>query len=183
MNFVIELKRNNEDILKEVYEEYHHVLYSYVYKKTRSEYYAEEIVQITFFKLWKYRNSLNENIPIINQLFRIARTSLINLLKKSSLEKAYTENYQNTKEGFYNNVSQEILFNETQSKLEQLISSLPPVRKKVFELSRKHALSYKEIAEILSISPKTVENHINLALRYIKPFFFYLLLIGYYFQR
>jgi RNA polymerase sigma-70 factor (ECF subfamily) len=45
---------------------------------------------------------------------------------------------------------------------------MPDRRKLVFELNRKHGLSYKEIAKILEIKRKTVENHISQALQYIR---------------
>ena len=66
----------------------------------------------------------------------------------------------------------------TERKLEKLIGMLPPVRQRVFYLSRINNYSHKEIAKMLSISPKTVENHINLALKFIKPFFILILLFN-----
>ena len=64
-----------------------------------------------------------------------------------------------------------VSYNDTMRKLELLIKQMPPVRQRVFRLSRLNCYSYHEIAQMLSISPKTVENHINLALKFIKPFF------------
>lgn len=52
--------------------------------------------------------------------------------------------------------------------LNGLIGEMPPQRKIVFTLSRKHYKSYKEIALQLNISEKTVERHINEAIKYIK---------------
>jgi RNA polymerase sigma-70 factor (ECF subfamily) len=48
------------------------------------------------------------------------------------------------------------------------IDKMAPIRRKVFRLSRLEGLSHKEIAEQLSISPKTVENHIGRAIRQLK---------------
>jgi RNA polymerase sigma-70 factor (ECF subfamily) len=48
------------------------------------------------------------------------------------------------------------------------IEKMAPVRKKIFRLSRLEGLSHKEIAEQMSISPKTVENHIGRAIRQLK---------------
>ena len=49
--------------------------------------------------------------------------------------------------------------------LRQAVAQLPTQCGAVFSLRIFHACSYKEIAERLGISPKTVENHIALALR------------------
>jgi RNA polymerase sigma-70 factor (ECF subfamily) len=57
---------------------------------------------------------------------------------------------------------------EASDHLLSLTRSLPPVRKRVFLLSRIQGHSYKEIAELLSISLKTVEDHMTKALRHIR---------------
>ena len=52
--------------------------------------------------------------------------------------------------------------------IDQLIADLPPQRKLIFTMSRNENMSYKEIAEKLSISEKTVENQISSAIKYLK---------------
>ena len=49
-----------------------------------------------------------------------------------------------------------------------LIAELPPRRQEIFNLSRKENKTYKEIAELLDISEKTVENQIREALKYLR---------------
>jgi RNA polymerase sigma-70 factor (ECF subfamily) len=77
LNTVAAIKDSDEFVFQEVFTQYHDKLYFYILSKTKSAYLAEEVVQITFFKLWKYRSSLKENIPLINQLFRITKTTLM----------------------------------------------------------------------------------------------------------
>ena len=57
---------------------------------------------------------------------------------------------------------------ETEDYFNTAVKSLPPVRKKVFMLNRLQGLSYKEIAQQLSISINTVEDHMSKALRQIR---------------
>lgn len=52
--------------------------------------------------------------------------------------------------------------------IDTLVEQLPPSRKDIFHLSRRHHLSNKEIAARLSISEKTVETQLYRALRFIK---------------
>lgn len=182
MNYIRAIKRGDDHSFQEVYYQYHQAIYHYIIKKTQSHYIAEEIVQITFFKLWKYRHSLKEEIPLLMQLFRIARTSLINELKKKQYTEDYHEHQRHFEEDNYSHVLEQVVYEDVQSHLHSLINKLPPVRKKVFELSRFKGMTYKEIAEMLSISPKTVENHINLALKYIKPFFALIIILSFFYQ-
>ena len=48
------------------------------------------------------------------------------------------------------------------------VSEMPEKRREVFILSRLHGMSHKEIARKLNVSSKTVENHINFALRELR---------------
>lgn len=52
--------------------------------------------------------------------------------------------------------------------LSVLISQLPPRQQEIFRMSREQNLTYKQIAEQLSISEKTVEYHMGLALKYLR---------------
>lgn len=171
MSIIKSLKKDDNAAFSEAFNEYHNALYSYIIKKTQSDYIAEEVVQLTFFKLWKYRQSLKEDIPLLNQLFRIARTTLINELKKEQYANQFKEFKRHSSKNEYEHIIEQISYTETLTKLGELVNILPPVRKKVFELSRFKYMTNKEISEHLSISPKTVENHMTLALKFIKPFF------------
>lgn len=164
-------------MFQQVYEDAAEKLYFYILGKTRSAYLAEEVTQITFVKLWQYRESLDEQRPLSLQLFRIARTTLIDLVRKQNHLSAAMDGLKNQQERTGAAIMQ-VEFNDTHQQLMQAINRLPPVRKKVFEMSRLEGLSYKEIAEALSISVKTVEKHVSQALKDIRPYLRTLVVIG-----
>ena len=60
------------------------------------------------------------------------------------------------------------LDNELEDKIKTAINTLPPKCRMVFQLSRYEELSYKEIAEKMEISVKTVENQMGKALRVLR---------------
>jgi RNA polymerase sigma-70 factor (family 1) len=166
LNFVVEIQVNNTIVFEEVYRRYHERFYFFVLKRTSSEDIAEEVVQKAFIKLWEYRANLSPDLSIEIQLARITRTVLIDTLRKKAVERKVinhigqrlpTVNYEDP-----------VLEKELNHKIVTAIESLPPVCKKIFRLSREEGLSYKEIAQQLSISPKTVENQISKALRVVR---------------
>ena len=65
-------------------------------------------------------------------------------------------------------VEEEIDAHNLQEYIDRLIDELPPRRREIFNLGRKEQKSYKEIAILLNISEKTVENQISEALKYLK---------------
>ena len=179
MDDIIQLKKGDIFIFNKVYERLHKQLYHYLLGKTGSLYYAEEITQITFIKLWKSRENLNEHIQLDVQVFRIAKTTMIDQLRHTSgYQKMQTLLVGKTKDSAdFNNGFDRLQEKEIQFKLQKSLSQLPPMQRKVFELSRIYNLSHKEIATHQSISLKTVESHINQALRKIKGAFIILILI------
>src|SRR5581483_4335645 len=85
-----ELKDGDEFYFKQVFDQYHQKLYFFILYKTRSEYIAEEVVQMAFTKLWQCRQTLKEEYTISTQLFRIATTILIDFLRKYNNKDAVT---------------------------------------------------------------------------------------------
>jgi RNA polymerase sigma-70 factor (family 1) len=163
---VQQIQSGNIKSFEQVYHQYHARLYYYVLKHTRSAYLSEEAVQLTFIKMWENRRQLSLHFDLSVQLFRIARSITIDLLRKESASGRYVE--VTAEETLELSVETDIVHKDELNRVEALIEELSPVRKRVFKLSRFEELSHKEIAEQLSISPKTVENHIGRAIMHLK---------------
>ena len=78
------LKEGDEFIFGEIFNEFHQKVYYYILLKTKSAYLAEEVTQITFIKLWNNHARLEESIPLSSQVFQIAKTTCIDLLRKKA---------------------------------------------------------------------------------------------------
>lgn len=166
---VKELKDGDEFYFRQVFDKYHQKLYFFILYKTKSEYIAEEVVQMAFTKLWQCRQTLQEEYTISTQLFRIATTTLIDFLRKYNNKDAVTAPLDMfpIEEGI-DSTNEKMNGNELQKRISEAVNDLPPVRKQVFEMSREQGMSYREIAETLSVSSRTVETHIYKALKQIK---------------
>lgn len=172
MSCVEQLKNNNQDAFNEIFKAYHAMIYNYILKRTSSSYCAEEVTQLVFIKLWNYRNKLSIEVSIEFQLIRIVKTTLIDYLRKMERNSKASFIIQRHQKAAPNDeINNAIALREMNTKLEKLMTYLPPIRKQVFEMSRFNDLSHREISEKLSITTKTVENHINLALKFLRSFF------------
>lgn len=176
MHRIAELRVDNEAVFRDIFNQYQYPLYKFLYQKIDSDFYAREIVQLTFIKLWKYRHQLDPDLDIAIQLFRIAKTTLVDEIRKIEARERFYRSLPAADAVVVNDVAQTVQYNETRARLFHLMEQLPPKRKEVFELSRIYCRSNREIAQILSLSPKTVENHITLALRFIRPFFYFMII-------
>lgn len=158
------IQQNDERIFSLVYDLYHNKLYYYILKKIASPEASAELVQTVFIKCWRYRNSLSVDISLSNQIFRIAKTSVIDLLRKKASEKLVSiDDCENISSLPVENEIAHPQLDEVKATL-KLIS---PQRRKIVEC-RLEGLSNNEIAQRLSISKKTVENQLNRAVKEIR---------------
>lgn len=166
MDQLQKIKEGNSHSFRQAYQEYHSKLYRYVYKYTRSQYLAEETVQLSFIKLWEKRESLSAEHTLDAQIFRIAKSTLVDLLRKESLR--LTNALPDTEPAHMYTYNQTTEQKNEMAHVLNAIEALPHICRKVFKLSRFEGLSHKDIATELSVSPKTVEAHISKALKHLR---------------
>ena len=170
------LKEGDTSVFSEIFNEYHRKVYLFVLSKTHSQYIAEEATQVTFIKLWNYRQHLDESEPVSKLIFHIARATCIDLIRKEAVRGKLLK-LDNPQEPSTGNISEAVEAKELQQQIGNMVRNMPPVRRRVFELSRYEFKSYKEIAELLSLSVKTVENHMALAIKHLRNFLILFLLL------
>jgi len=165
-SIVQDIINGNIESFKMVYQQYHTKLYFYVLKCTHSVYIAEETVQLSFILLWERREKLSTGFNISTQIFRIGKSVMTDLLRKQQVRNRHTQQLVQDTSNWH--VETDITVKEELNRVYNSIEQLSPIRKNVFKLSRFEGLPHKEIARQLSISPKTVENHIVRAIRQLK---------------
>jgi len=161
---ISDLKNGSEISFEKAYMLWHKKVYAYFLGKTKSEYMSEELVQLTFIKLWNSRHTLNETIAFEAQMFTIARTTMLDFLRQQARRQRLIEEITPLSE----ERSEPLWESDLESRITTSIDKLPPTRKEVFLLNRFEGFSNKQIAEKLDISPRTVEKHMSLALRQLK---------------
>jgi len=129
---------------------------------------SEDVVQEIFFKLWKNRDELTINTTIKSYLFRAVRNGCMNVIDHISVREAYkivNEEDMKISEG---TLVDETIVSELEQRIRETIDQLPSERRKVFIMSRFDGLKYREIADRLNISVKTVENQMYQALKFLR---------------
>jgi RNA polymerase sigma-70 factor (ECF subfamily) len=164
---IAEIRAGEEHSFTTVFNLHYPKVYHYFLRKTRTQQTACELAQLTFIKLWEFRHTLSEEHSFDTQLFQIAATTHVDYLRREHTQRKKALAMVRDADAEDMQAAAAMVF-ETSDYLHSLTSTLPPVRKKVFILSRVHGYSYKEIAGQLSISIKTVEDHMVKALRHIR---------------
>lgn len=160
--------------LNKAYQLYHQKIYSFILHKTKSDFIASEVVQLSFIKLWDQRHKLDDSVSLELQLFGMARQVMIDELRKEATR--YKYNRQSEQYPYTDSLMRMIESKDLLKHFEREVEAMPAMRKMVFNLSRKNGFSYQEIGEMLGISPRTVESHIAKALHTLKQYMFTVLL-------
>ncbi len=128
---------------------------------------AEEIVQDFFVDLWDKREKLSVETSLKNYFSRSVKNRCINHIQHNKIKAKYAQKVmselQNNDNYEDNYVEYDLL-----EKIEESIQLLPEKRREIFQLSRNEGLKYREIAEKLNISIKTVETQMSLAIKTLR---------------
>ena len=167
-NLISRLKQDDEKAFNILFYKHHARVYNLARRFLPFKEDAEEIVQIVFIALWENRYQLDENQSLSGYILTIARHWIYNIIKKSIYRQGYLEHLEQQNKTLEFVTEDIVLYNELNGFVEKLTSELPPKRSEIFRLSRKEGLSYREIADRLSISESTVNTQLTKALDYVK---------------
>ncbi len=152
-----------------VYKTYFKALYIYAYTMLKDETQAEEMVQNLFMKLWDRKEKISIETSLKAYLYKSVYHESLNYMKhlkvKATYENHATQVMKNVKS---ESPSHKLMYKNLEDKLRTALNELPEQCRTVFQLSRYEELKYREIAERLQISEKTVENHMGKALRLLR---------------
>jgi len=162
---IIGLKYGDEECFGELFRKYYPRFRAYTYRLIHDHYQAEDILQNVFMKLWMNRLTLDENISIVTYLFVLTRHEILNHIRYNRMHPLVN----GTEIIMESTVSNEFDFNNLYALVLQIIEEkLPRRRRDIFKMNRFEHLPPAEIARRLEISTRTVEKHIELALRTIR---------------
>lgn len=164
---LISLKEGDHAAFLDIYNSLHIKIFRFFLKRVLLHDTAKDLTQQCFIRLWQYRQTLSEEHSMEKQIFIIARNLLINHIKKETTRKRLTLLHSQTlgKEMVQPSAASHF---EVSSEVSAAIDTLPPVRKKIIMLKAFYGCSNKEIATQMSISIKTVEDHVSKAFRHIR---------------
>jgi RNA polymerase sigma-70 factor (ECF subfamily) len=129
---------------------------------------AEEIVDDVFCNLWRNRKKIQVSCSFRAYLIRSIRNRSLDSLRKTKGVRVYVLDHAQSVECKQSSASDSMIYEELSRHIDQAIENLPEQCRLIFRLSREHDLSYKDIAQKLNISVKTVDTQIGRALRFIR---------------
>ena len=152
----------DEKAFEHLFKEFYAPLCGYAGKYLHDRDLAEEVIQNLFCHLWEKRGGLSIKSSFSAYLYTSARNRCLNELRR---EKRQQQDLSDTHLIHEDGGIEEI---ELDQQIEDAISSLPEMSRKVFLLNRVEGKKYAEIADFLGIGVKAVEANMSRALKKLR---------------
>ena len=171
---VIEYRKGSEEAFDLLLHRYLKLLYGFVYQFVRNQHDAEEIVQESFLKAWKHLKRFDTTKRFKPWLFRIAKNTSFDYLKKkkttpfSDLEYDEEESFLDSIVDSTSRADQAFLHRESVAKLEKAFGFLSPPHRTVLFLHYKNEYTFREIADSLGEPLDTVKSRYRRALEKLR---------------
>lgn len=140
---------------------------------------AADIAQIVFIRLWTKRASLEGVNNFDTYLYVVTKNAVLNYIASKKIATIDISSMSKISDNLAS-PQEQIEANDLKMLVDMVVSQMPQQRQTVYRLSREEGLTNDEIAKKLGLQKKTVENHINLALKDIRksmPALIFLLLV------
>ena len=147
---------------RQLFDNYYPVVFGFMKSLLQVKEDASDVAQEVFIKLWLMRSALPDITSLRFYLYRMSLNQTINFIKKSNVRSILTDI------PYDQMVEDAIDMKDKEAFIAAVVSRMPEQRRKIFIMSRLEHRTNDEIATLLHIKKKTVENHLNLALKELR---------------
>ncbi|BAV09806.1 RNA polymerase sigma-70 factor, ECF subfamily [Filimonas lacunae] len=163
------LLAGDEQVFEQVFKTHFKSLHAYAFTILNSEAVAEEMVQQVFYKLWERKETVEVHTSLKAYLYRAVHNESINYLKHHTIKiKHQTYAMQQQQHQQEQSAGEKLAGKELEQQIRQALNELPEQCRTIFQLSRYEELKYKEIADQLGLSIKTIESQMGKALKLLR---------------
>ncbi|MDZ7690858.1 MAG: RNA polymerase sigma-70 factor [Balneolaceae bacterium] len=164
------IQKGDVQAYKSVMRAYYRELIDFAHHYVKSKYLAKDVVQDVFANIWEKRCSWAPNRSLKMYLYQSVKNEALKSLRDRKTERKYIDAYL-VERGEQKIYPQKIDSNDNKQfrqGAQDAIQSLPERARMTYQLHRRDGLTYKEIAQVMDISHKTVESQMSRALRLLR---------------
>ena len=164
------IREGDEHAFEIVFLKYYSSLCRFSWKYVHSEVIAEEVVQEVFATVWEKRLQLDPDGHLRGLLYDATRNKALNYIKHQKIVDDYiAETRQKMNDNIFPLASStDGKYEEVIRIIDKVVDELPTKSKRVYKLNREEGLTYREIADYLEISVKTVESQMSRVLKTLR---------------
>ncbi|RYD59571.1 MAG: RNA polymerase sigma-70 factor [Sphingobacteriales bacterium] len=161
------LSADSTIVFEQTFKSHFKALHAYACTILKDEATAEEMVQNVFYKLWEKKEQVTVQQSLSAYLYRSVYYECLNYIKHTKVKSAY-QSHATYHTSELQQASDSASLRQLQEKIDEALRDLPEQCRTIFQMSRFEELKYREIANRLGLSVKTVENQMGKALRILR---------------
>ena len=168
LELAAQIANDDEQAFAEIYRRYKGVLFLHAYRMLGDQEEAKDILQELFTTLWLNRKEIKPHTSFSSYLYKALRNRIFDVISHKKVQQRYISSLAAFIEQGECVTDHQVREKELAVLIEQEVSLLPAKMREVFQMSRNTDLSYKEIAQELHISDKTVKKQVSNALHILR---------------
>ncbi|QGY46216.1 RNA polymerase sigma-70 factor [Maribellus comscasis] len=163
------MAQGDKDAFRFFFEKYYAELCTMINFYIQNPEISEEIAQDIYVHFWEKRKNIEISTSVKSYLLKASKNKGLNYLRNERTKLNIHEKLGKVAENNFDEISEDSIdAGWLQDVITRSIDSLPPKCREIFIMAKEKELSYKEIAEQLGISVKTVENQMGKALKNLR---------------
>ncbi|MCU7549789.1 RNA polymerase sigma-70 factor [Chitinophagaceae bacterium LB-8] len=164
-------ERNDHAAFDQLFRYYLPGLVSFADSVISDRHQSEEVVSDVFVKIWDNRKTLTAIRNFSHYIYIATRHQALNHIKSRKgsafvdLDDAAFEDLGEAASLSFKTPERSMIAKENLEKIAQAINELPPRCRLIFRLIKEEGLKYHDVAALLDLSVKTVENQMTIAMK------------------
>lgn len=166
LDYIERLRHGSAEAFRVLFEHYYPLFFSFAKRLLQDDFAAEDVLQNVFLRIWCRKERLDSSRSMKNYLLVAVRNEIfchyrdIFLKRSEEISDIHIDTGMSTED--------KVETGELKNRIEDAVRKMPERRRTIFDMSRKNNLSNAEIAARLGLSVRTVEKHIEVALKDIR---------------
>jgi len=160
------IKQGDKKSFEELFSLYYDALCNFAYLFVQDTQVAEEAVSDVFVNIWRKKEQIHIELNLKSYLYKSTKNAVISYTRKKKLNIVNIDDYKDA--SGIETPETLLLKSEKREHLNKILQTLPKKAGLVFRMHKVDGMKYREIAEVLGISEKTVENHMGNSLRHLR---------------
>lgn len=159
----------DEKVFEQIFKTHFNSLCLFARKYIRDTDVCKEIVHNVFVNIWEKRSTIDLGKNVKSYLFAAVYSRCMNYIRdQKKFDGNASEHIEVLNKIDDHDIEEKMAETELENRINGAIQTLPEKCREVFQLNRIEGLKYREIAEKLGISIKTVENQVSKALKVLR---------------
>lgn len=169
LGWMEDIQAGDHCAFEKLFRRYYLLLTRFAWRYVNSKAVAEELVQEIFSELWEDRKELDITESVKAYLYKAVKHRSLNYLKHQKVKLKYDARWMEDKERTATvNFKDREHLEQIRTAIKKAVEELPSRSKMTYKLHRHDGLTYKEIAEVMDVSVKTVESQMTRTLKILR---------------